>query len=408
WTITNGTINSGQGTNSIIWTAGSTSPVTLNVQVSTAAGCPATGSKQVTVNPLPSCTITGGNAVCGASTNNTYSGPAGPNRSYAWQISGDGSINGANNAQNVSVNAGASGSFTLTLTVTDTQTGCSSVCAKTVTVNPLPSCSIMGPSTVCSSSTSNTYSGPAGANLSYVWQISGSGSINGASNAQNVSVNAGVSGSFTLTLTVTNTQTGCSSVCTKTVTIGESTNTTITAPDAVCALSTGNTASVPNAGQGATYNWTITNGTITSGQGTNSITWTAGSTSPVTLNVQVSTAAGCPATGSKQVTVKALPSADAGPDQTKCQNESGTTSFTVTGVVTAGSATPFWSVFGTTGTVAATIVSPNNLTTQVNVTGVGAVTLRLRSATASCGTATDDVVLTVSQNAGVTITSLST
>src|SRR5262249_53698423 len=233
WTITNGTINSGQGTNSIIWTAGSTSPVTLNVQVSTAAGCPATGSKQVTVNPLPSCTITGGNAVCGASTNNTYSGPAGPNRSYAWQISGDGSINGANNAQNVSVNAGASGSFTLTLTVTDTQTGCSSVCAKTVTVNSLPSCSITGPNTVCSSSTGNTYSGPAGANLSYAWQISGSGSINGASNAQNVSVNAGVSGSFTLTLTVTNTQTGCSSVCTKTVTIGDTATTTITAPDAV-------------------------------------------------------------------------------------------------------------------------------------------------------------------------------
>jgi hypothetical protein len=127
----------------------------------------------------------------------------------------------------------------------------------------------------------------------------------------------------------------------------------------------------------------------------------------VTLNVQVMTAAGCQATGSKQAAVNDLPSADAGPDQTICPNESGTTSFTVTGVVTAGSATPLWSVFGSTGAASASIVSPNNPTTQVNVTGTGAVTLRLRSATANCGAATDDVVLTVSPNPGVTITALS-
>ncbi|HKC86427.1 MAG TPA: hypothetical protein VKG02_10660, partial [Blastocatellia bacterium] len=225
----------------------------------------------------------------------------------------------------------------------------------------------------------------------------------------NATTDVNVTGIGAVTLRLTSATANCGTATDDVVlTVNPNPSDAITAPDAVCALSTGNTASVPNAGQGATYNWTITNGTITSGQGTPSITWTAGSTSPVTLNVQVSTASGCPATGSKQVTVNALPSAAAGPDQTKCQNESGTTSFTVTGVVTAGSATPLWSVFGTTGTAAATIISPNNATTDVNVTGIGAVTLRLTSATASCGAATDDVVLTVSPNPGATITALST
>ena len=489
WNIINGTIINGQGTNSITWSAGSNTPVTLEVQITNGAQCSARGSKQLKVNPLPTCAIRGADAVCAGSTGNTYSGPSGANLSYAWTISGDGSINGASNAQNVNVNAGASGSFILTLTVTDTQTGCGSVCSKTVTVgsgpdttitaadavcagstgntasvpsagqgatytwnvtngtitngqgtnsitwtagatgpvtlqvqittgaqcsgrgskqlrvNPLPDCSINGPNTVCASSTGATYSGAAGANLSYAWSISGSGSISGASNQQNVNVTAGASGSFTLTLTVTNTQTGCSSVCTKTVSIGSGTNTTtITAPNSVCAGSEGHTASVPNAGQGATYAWTITNGTIASGQGTNSITWAAGSNSPVTLSIQVTSGSGCPARASKQVTVNPAPSAAAGPDQTKCRDADGTTSFTLTGSVATGSQTPLWTVVGTTGGAAATIVSPNNQTTAVNVTGVGTVTLRLRSLT-TCGEAEDTVTLAVTSAPGATITS---
>src|SRR5262249_26054365 len=215
--------------------------VVTNTQTHNSTTC----TKTVTINPLPTCSITGSNAVCKSSTGNTYSGPAGPNRSYAWQISGNGSINGASNAQSVNVNAGNSGSFTLTLTVTDTQTGCSSVCTKTVTVNPLPTCSITGHSSVCGGSTNNTYSGPAGPNQSYAWQIAGDGSINGANNAQNVSVTAGASASFTLTLTVTDTQTGCSSVCAKTVTVNPLPSCSITGPNTVCSSSTGNTYTAP-------------------------------------------------------------------------------------------------------------------------------------------------------------------
>ena len=89
---------------------------------------------------------------------------------------------------------------------------------------------------------------------------------------------------------------------------GSAPSSTITAAD-VCANSTGNTASVPDAGPGSTYNWSITNGTIDSGSGTNQISYTAGSTGTVQLTVTVNNKAGCGSTTSppKNVTINAAP-----------------------------------------------------------------------------------------------------
>ena len=183
------------------------------------------------------------------------------------------------------------------------------------------------------------------------------------------------------------------------------TDATITAPEAVCALSTGNAASVPDAGAGASYSWTITGGTINSGQGTRSILWTAGNTSPVTLNVTVTPVPGCSATGTQQITVNPNPAAAAGPDQTLCQTANGPTAFTLNG--TANNGTPQWSIAGSTGTATANILTPGSATTGVNINGFGTVTLRLTvtsNASPGCGTATDDVVLTVNPLPVTTIT----
>ena len=68
----------------------------------------------------------------------------------------------------------------------------------------------------------------------------------------------------------------------------------LTAPASVPAGSPCRTASVPSRA-GSTYSWTIGNGTITAGQGTSSITFTAGSAgTPVTLSVAETNAALCP------------------------------------------------------------------------------------------------------------------
>ena len=68
------------------------------------------------------------------------------------------------------------------------------------------------------------------------------------------------------------------------VTLGEK-NCTLTAPDWLCPGSTGNVAST--AESGAEYIWTIDNGTITSPNDQQSITFTAGASGPVSLKVYV-------------------------------------------------------------------------------------------------------------------------
>ncbi|MCK4660801.1 MAG: hypothetical protein KAV82_14875, partial [Phycisphaerae bacterium] len=81
---------------------------------------------------------------------------------------------------------------------------------------------------------------------------------------------------------------------------------TITAEDVVCA-ETQHTASVPDAGVGATYVWTVTGGTLDSGQGTREIIYTAASGATVTLDVTVehTSTTGCSKSCSKVVDIYA-------------------------------------------------------------------------------------------------------
>jgi uncharacterized repeat protein (TIGR03803 family) len=64
----------------------------------------------------------------------------------------------------------------------------------------------------------------------------------------------------------------------------------INAPSMVISYSAGNPASVADLGNGASYSWSIDNGTITSATDTPTITWTAGDTGVAALNVAVQSA----------------------------------------------------------------------------------------------------------------------
>src|SRR5204862_122268 len=88
--------------------------------------------------------------------------------------------------------------------------------------NPTPNVqwqvsTIGGANAVCTGSSGNTYTVPAGMS-SYSWSISGNGTISGSTNTSSVSVTAGAVGSFTLTLAIADTN-GCASTCTKPVTV---------------------------------------------------------------------------------------------------------------------------------------------------------------------------------------------
>ena len=108
----------------------------------------------------------------------------------------------------------------------------------------------------------------------------------------------GLMPAISTTYNVTVTVPGCSITDAQLVQVDPLPSTTITADAVVCGNSTGNVASVPNAGMGATYSWSITNGTITAGAGTNSVTYTAGMSGSVTFNVTVTSPSNCTATGS--------------------------------------------------------------------------------------------------------------
>jgi hypothetical protein len=81
----------------------------------------------------------------------------------------------------------------------------------------------------------------------------------------------------------------------------------ILAPASVCANGTDYAASVSDAGAGAAYLWSISNGTITAGAGTRSIKFTAGGSGSVELTVTVTKSNGCSATSAKTVAIVSGP-----------------------------------------------------------------------------------------------------
>jgi len=100
----------------------------------TNGACVTSDMANVTFGTPPVCQIDGPATVCPNSLN-TYSGPSGMN-SYYWTIlSGNASIVGAMDQQEVTVNAGATcpGSYVLQLDIADAA-GCPSICSVTVVV----------------------------------------------------------------------------------------------------------------------------------------------------------------------------------------------------------------------------------------------------------------------------------
>ena len=121
------------------------------------------------------------------------------------------------------------------------------------------------------------------------------------------------------------------------------------AASAVCAGSTGNTASVTTT-SGAAYLWSITGGTITGGGTSSTVTYTAGTGSAVTLSCVVTSSAGCASAGGQgtSVTINAIPGQTITPAASAaCAGSTGNTA----DVTTTSGATYSWSITG--GTITA-------------------------------------------------------
>jgi hypothetical protein len=299
WTISGGTITGGRATNSIIYTAGPSGTVVLGCTVTNRAGCSSNASS-VTVTISSEVTTTAGNGgpyCAGVTILLTAAGDTGD--TYTW-TGPNGFTSSAQNPTIASATPANAGVYTVTRT---TDCGTSVPATTTVVVNPVPSSVITASSPVCGGSTGNEASVPAaGAGAAYGWTIAG-GSITGGGTGNSITYTANASGTVVLGCTVANSS-GCSSSAgSATVTINPVPDSAITAAISTYMGSTNNQASVPGAGAGATYAWTISGGSFSAGQNTATITYTAGTVGTLVLGCTVTANTGCSATGSADVAV---------------------------------------------------------------------------------------------------------
>ncbi|MGD2107963.1 MAG: cohesin domain-containing protein [Phycisphaerae bacterium] len=263
----------------------------------------------------PDCTITAEDEVCDGTAGHVASVPdAGVGATYAWTVTG-GTIFSGQGTDSITYTATDPSTVTIDITVTDAN-GCDSTCQKIVTVNANPDCTITAASTVCANATGIVASVPdAGVGATYDWTVTG-GTITAGSGTNSITYTSGAGPTVTIDITITDAN-GCVSTCQEVVTVSAP-DCTITAEDEVCDGSSGHVASVPDAGGGAVYTWSVTGGTLDSGQGTTSISYTAGAGPTVTIDVNVVAGDSCESDCQKVVTVNANPTADAGADVTLC------------------------------------------------------------------------------------------
>ena len=187
--------------------------------LSTVNGCDSIITLTLTVKALPSPTISGNTVICeGQTTTLTATGGI----SYAW----------SNGGTNGSVTVSQSGIYTVTATNAE---GCSATANVTVTVNPLPTVVVGGNSTICEGdSTTLTASGAD----SYSWST--------GDNTASVSINA--FGVYTVTGTSTE---GCSNTANVTVLVSQAPQITISGETDLCA----GESTTFTANGGETYLW---------------------------------------------------------------------------------------------------------------------------------------------------------
>jgi LmbE family N-acetylglucosaminyl deacetylase len=296
WSIGNGVITAGSGTNSITYSASAAGTLTLQCVVTSSAGVSTTGNASVSVSAY-SAAITAPSAATTGATGLAASVQSLSGASYAWTISG-GTVTAGAGTPSITFTAGAVGALSLTCVVTPAVSGPVTTGTRTVNVVAPPAApTITAPATIVQNA-SGTASITARAGMTYQWTVAG-GTITSAGGASGVTsgttnsitFTAGAPPTLNLSCVEINAAGSTSAPGSATATITSApTPPTITAANPVTANATGLTASVA-ARSGMSYVWTISGGAITSSGGTagvtsggiNSIAYTAGAVGTLTL-----------------------------------------------------------------------------------------------------------------------------
>jgi hypothetical protein len=317
-------------TNSGIWSIGGGTTSTLSATasgdyfVTNTNACGSVNSNHilVSVNPLPTISISGTTTICnGASTTLTASGAS----SYQW-------TSGPSTASNT---VSPSSNTTYIVTGTDANS-CSNTASQLVTVNTLPNVTITGTTSICNgSSTTLTGNGAA----SYQWT--------GGPSTPNYLVTPTSNTTYLVTGTAAN---GCTNAASQLVTVYSLPTVSISGTTTIC----NGTSTTLIASGAATYQWT---------GGPASANYLVSPTSNTSYTVVGTDVKGCTNTATQLVTVNPQPTAStisAGGPTTFCAGGS---------VLLSGNAGGTWSIGGgTTSTLSAT-ASGDYFVTNTNSCG---------------------------------------
>jgi len=368
-------------TTQVTWDFGDGSPTTNvsnpthtyilpnNYQVSltvTNGQCSDDTIRSITINPRANPTITGSQNVCAGTTGVVYTTQSGMT-GYTWTISSGGTITAGSGTNSITVTWTTAGAQTVS--VNYSLNGCPALFATVynITVNPLPTPTILGNSTVCVGSSGNTYTTQPGKS-GYTWSVSSGGTITAGTGTNSITVTWNSVGSQTVSVNYTDGN-GCiaQSPFIFNVTVYSLPVPTITGTTTVCVGATGISYTTESGMTG--YNWAVSGGgTITGGSTTNTITVNWNTSGSQTVSVNYIDSHGCTAVSAKTITVTVLadPVVSVQPlaSQTVCQNSVPTTlSVSFTGGT--GTASFQWYSNTVNSTTGGTIISGATSSTYV-------------------------------------------
>ncbi|WP_152559906.1 gliding motility-associated C-terminal domain-containing protein [Hymenobacter sp. IS2118] len=304
WLIRGGTIAGGQGTPAITVNWGpATTGAYLKVFRLNAEGCSSdtttlpiiinqrlqtvrpTGPGDIlAVTPLP-------RAVCQADGPFTYrSGSFANGSSYAWEIIGGTQVGTAQNTVTVRWNAVTVPTLGK-IVVTETSNPAGGICrgisdTLKVLINPSPQqLALLGPALVCQTNGPVAFSLPGGLpGSSYVFALGGT-ALAGTGNARTLAT-LPAPGTYVLTAQETSAGGCVGPVITSSFTVSPTpVAPVLTGPAFVCDLAGSQPYAVANPTPGATFQWTVTGGSVATGQGSSQVSVRFGATGPYGVSV---------------------------------------------------------------------------------------------------------------------------
>jgi RHS repeat-associated protein len=329
WSATGTTLTVNPATpNQVSFASGAPGNIVLSVTITNGANLVVASSATITVYPVPSCATTSQSPVTAGKTGLLASTPSLTGIMYSWTVSPPpgGTITAGANSNVATFTAGTGTSLTLICSATNGM-GTNDKRLTPITIVPAPLSAITTTATAATvvAGTSFTASVPGAqpAGSIYTWTFSGTGlftTLIAGNNTASITLSAGLTNGVPQQLTITSTvknAAGDSSTSSSIVTVNPAPNPQIIVTADSAGLVPTGWVTVGSAGYvhtpavaGATYNWSITGGTITSAPGS-AITYSAQTAgTPVTVSLFVWTpTAGASLTRSATVQVASIPQA---------------------------------------------------------------------------------------------------